>query len=92
MYETLADCKCKTKSKAAKIRQNQRQTGGGVPQNIVILSHNEKRLLALMGTTALEGDSEMEYGIKRTISCSSSNIQNKSFTNQSGKKSKVCLV
>ncbi|KAJ8929635.1 hypothetical protein NQ314_011483 [Rhamnusium bicolor] len=89
--KTLADWKCKTKSKAAKIRQNQRQTGGGVPQNIVILSHNEERLLALMGTTALEGDSEMEYGIKRTISCSSSSIQNKSFTNQSGKKSKVCV-
>ncbi|KAJ8955200.1 hypothetical protein NQ314_006917 [Rhamnusium bicolor] len=70
--KTLADWKCKTKSEAAKIRQNQRQT-------------------ALMGTTALEGDSEMEYGIKRTISCSSSNIQNKLFTNQSGKKSNVCV-
>ncbi|XP_050299961.1 uncharacterized protein LOC126738599 isoform X2 [Anthonomus grandis grandis] len=51
----LTDWKCKTKAKAAKIKLEINRTGGGAA-NYIPLSEIENRLLALMGSKAIEGD------------------------------------
>ncbi|KAK5642872.1 hypothetical protein RI129_003755 [Pyrocoelia pectoralis] len=60
--KTLADFKSKTKQKAAKINHSQNKTGGG-PMLEMTLTAREERLLSLMGTKSIKGDSLLEFGI-----------------------------
>ncbi|CAG4922878.1 unnamed protein product [Colias eurytheme] len=54
-----ADWKSKTKKKGLAIRQNAGRTGGG-PASGQTLSASEKRVLALMGSLAVEGQASIE--------------------------------
>ncbi|XP_050497713.1 uncharacterized protein LOC126878857 [Diabrotica virgifera virgifera] len=53
--KTLTDWKSKTKAKAATLRRDQGQTGGGSP-HLPPLSPLEERILSLMGVTAFMGN------------------------------------
>lgn len=49
----MADWKCKVKSKASDLNKGLTQTGGGGP--LPELNPNEKRLIAILGTTFITG-------------------------------------
>lgn len=57
----MADWKSKVKGKAADINKGLVKTGGGGP--VPSLNDNEKRLIAILGWSAVKGTNNIELGL-----------------------------
>ncbi|XP_045478087.1 uncharacterized protein LOC123683226 [Harmonia axyridis] len=77
--KAVADWRSKVKGKAASIKRGLSQTGGDGPS--CVLNENELRLLAIIGTIAVIGVTEVERGIvQEEIPTTSSNEEKENIS------------